>query len=368
MPTTPILNEYYRNCEIVITAISIKSVARNKASWLPITIRVYCILSNVPTYVVSVLNSMNILYSYRTTQRILKRNAEEQIRVCRAFVQGNFQVYFVYDNLVYSTLEKAITTIDDKLTLLNITTQYTTKSSRILETGLTQDILEWTVQLNIEDIIINLVKDNVKKASNLYQIKRTLITMLKDELKDLFRLLFNFDIIEDRYTDVSFANATIEARFPFYEIDRIEPEEGGQTIFSRPFSFYNEGSILGIYSVLEDIFVTFCRFKKKAYQQKRLKIICGNQMTIARLLVVIRESVENTKDYDKYIQYLANPVQLYIAINRLYTLIASYQAQNDEGELLAYCLERDTATYNVSKRVDEKKLSRREEAKVLRAL
>lgn len=202
---------------------------------------------------------------------------------------------------------------------------------------------------------MNLVKDNVKKASDLYQIERTLITMLKDELKDLFRPLFNFDIIEDRYTNVSFANATIEARFPFYEIDRIELEEGGQTIFSRPFSFYNEGSISGIYSVLEDIFVTFYRFKKKAYQQKRLKIIYGNQITVARLLAVIRESVENTKDYDKYIQYLANPVQLHIAINRLYTLITSYQAQNDEGELLAYCLERDAATYNVSKRVDEKK-------------
>lgn len=99
----------------------------------------------------------------------------------------------------------------------------------------------------------------------MYQIKRTLITVLKDELKDLFRPLFNFDIIEDRYTNVSFANATIEARFPFCEIDRIELEEGGQTIFFRPFSFYNEGSISGIYSVLKDIFVTFCRFKKKAY-------------------------------------------------------------------------------------------------------
>lgn len=32
IPTTPILNEHYRNCEIAITAISIRSVARNKAS------------------------------------------------------------------------------------------------------------------------------------------------------------------------------------------------------------------------------------------------------------------------------------------------------------------------------------------------
>lgn len=143
------------------------------------------------------------------------------------------------------------------------------------------------------------------------------------------------------------SSTIVKARIPQLVIDIIKLDVGSQKRFSRKISFYNKAKILGIYSVLKDIFRKFIKFKKLVYQEQLLKIIVRDQITITRLLAIQSESIENTKLYDKYIQLVVLPTQLYITINYSYTILSTYYTKNSTSKGLVYTYQVDTIFQNI---------------------
>lgn len=133
--------EVIRKHITAITSIVVHSIALQEASWVPKALRVFLVCSGVKRCVISVLNNIGLVSSFKTIQRVMKENAKAQDKAVRKMAKDP-QTYIIYDHFNRPD-NRRDQVVGDINAQLNMTTSFISRNLDMPLEGLTIDMLKF---------------------------------------------------------------------------------------------------------------------------------------------------------------------------------------------------------------------------------